>query len=295
MNALQTWLCAIRPKTLSASVAPILLSQVLVYQLAAHFSISLALVILLCAVLLQISVNLANDYFDDIAGVDSDQRLGSIKTIQAGLLTRQQIKQAMQITLIAAVITGSYLVYVGGFIFLALGLFCIGAVLGYSAGPKPLASIALGELTVFIFFGPLAIFASMYLQLQSQATITQFFTATPYALQMGLLAAAIMLVNNIRDIKTDTLAQKHTLAVYLKPYNARILYTAILMGIPSIAYINQQSWWLVTLSLIVSSVLALCIFKRLDQQLNQQLAQTAAFTMCWSILCCIELLLQSTR
>lgn len=291
MNVFQTWLCAIRPKTLSASVAPILLSQVLVYPLTANFSFTLALVILLCALLLQISVNLANDYFDDIAGVDSDQRLGPIKTIQAGLLTRQQIKQAMLATLIVAVFVGSYLVYVGGFIFFVLGLLCIGAVLGYSAGPKPLASIALGELTVLIFFGPLAIFASMYLQLQGQAILADFISATPYALQMGLLSAAIMLVNNIRDIDTDIQAKKHTLAVYLKPNYSRLLYACIVMSIPVIAYVNLQSDWLVALGFILASILSLSLFKRSAKQLNQQLAQTAAFTMCWSILCCIEFML----
>ncbi|MEH6442907.1 MAG: 1,4-dihydroxy-2-naphthoate octaprenyltransferase [Oceanospirillaceae bacterium] len=283
---LSRWFTAIRPKTLSASIAPILLSQMLAYQHAVQFSWFLALIILLCTILLQISANLANDYFDDKAGIDTDQRLGPKRAIQAGLLNSTQVKKGMNWSLFTASILGLYLMYIGGAVYILLGLLSIAGVLGYSAGPKPLASNALGEVAVFLFFGPVAVLAAGYLQEQSILTLHYYVS---YAIQMGLLAAAIMLVNNIRDIKSDSHAQKRTLAILLGELKSRMTYGVMLGAVVALAYFNNQHLVVLLVAIVFTILLTVLLFKRSAQQLNQQLAQTAAFMLLWSLLCIFEL------
>ncbi len=280
------WMQAIRPKTMSASVAPIMLSQVLAYKMSLQFEWLLALLIMLCAMLLQVSVNLANDYFDDKAGIDSEQRLGPKRAVQSGWINAAQMKTAISVCLSVAVICGVYLISVGGFYYLLLGLLCIGGVLGYSGGPKPLASHALGEVSVMLFFGPIAVLGGFYLQIADQPlTQTQSNLVLNYALQMGLWAAAIMLVNNLRDIDTDKQANKITLAVLLGPFKSRILYSAILLCVLMLAYINDQLFLQLLLGSVISLVLTVLIFKRDKMALNTQLAQSAAAMLFWSLLC----------
>ncbi len=285
------WFSVIRPKTLSASVAPILLSQVLAYHFAGQFSWGLAVIIFACGLSLQISANLANDYFDDKSGVDTALRLGPLRALQTGLLTRQQLQQGMRVSLLVACILGSYLIYRGGLLYLLLGLLSIAGVLGYSAGPKPLASHALGEVSVFFFFGPIAVLGALYLQFPKPANLADLLPFLGYAVQMGLLAAAIMLVNNIRDIKTDTQANKITLAVCLSTHWSRVLYTVLLVSVAITAYFNGQEIWLVIFGLIAGLTLAILIFKRQAQHLNRQLAQTATLMLLWSLVNIAEVML----
>ncbi|MFT5708714.1 MAG: 1,4-dihydroxy-2-naphthoate octaprenyltransferase [Oceanospirillaceae bacterium] len=283
---LSSWFTAIRPKTMSASIAPILLSQTLAYQHTAQFSWFLALVILLCTILLQISANLANDYFDDKAGIDTDQRLGPKRAIQAGLLSSMQVQKGMYLALFTASVLGVYLMYIGGAVYILLGLLSIAGVIGYSTGPKPLASNALGEIAVFVFFGPVAVIAAGYLQVQNVLTLHLYVS---YAIQMGLLAAAIMLVNNIRDIKSDSHAHKTTLAILLGELKSKIIYTVFLCSVVALAYFNNQHSGIVLIGAFFALLLTILIFKRSAQQLNQQLAQTATFMLLWSMLCAFEI------
>jgi len=288
---LKIWFNVIRPKTLSASVAPILLSQVLAYQFAGQFSWGLAVVISACGLFLQISANLANDYFDDKSGVDTALRLGPLRAMQTGLLTRQQLLQGMRVSIFVACMLGFYLIYRGGPLYLLLGLLSIAGVLSYSAGPRPLASHALGEVSVFVFFGPIAVLGALYLQFPQPAAPADLLPFLGYAVHMGLLAAAIMLVNNIRDIKTDILANKITLAVRLSAPWSRVLYTVLLISVAITAYFNGQANWVVIFALIVGLALARLIFRRQAQHLNRQLAQTAAFMLVWSLVNIAEVML----
>ncbi len=284
------WMQVIRPKTMSASVAPIMLSQVLAYKMSQQFEWHLALLIMLCAMLLQVSVNLANDYFDDKAGIDSEQRLGPKRALQSGWISASEMKAAIGWCLSVAIVCGFYLISVGGFYYVLLGLLCIGGVLGYSGGPKPLASHALGEVSVLLFFGPIAVLGGFYLQMSDQPlSQDQSNQVLNYALQMGLWAAAIMLVNNLRDIDTDKCANKITLAVILGPFKSRILYSAILFGVLILAYINGQPLLQLLLGSLISFVLTVLIFKRKKTLLNTQLAQSAAAMLLWSFLCVVWL------
>mgnify|MGYP000002888501 FL=1 len=271
---------------MSASIAPIMLSQFLAYGMSQRFDWLLASVIMLCAIFLQISVNLANDYFDAKAGIDTEQRLGPQRALQTGWINAAQMRAAIALCLSIAVLCGLYLVAIGGFYYLLLGVFCIAGVLGYSGGPKPLASHALGEVSVLLFFGPIAVLGAFYLQLIEQPLNTeQIMQVWNYAIQMGLWAAAIMLVNNLRDIESDKAAQKTTLAVLIGAAYSRVLYVLILVSSLVLAYLNDQAMMALILGALVSLVLSWFIYQRDKQALNKQLAQSAAGMLFWSVLC----------
>jgi 1,4-dihydroxy-2-naphthoate octaprenyltransferase len=215
---------AIRVKTLLVAFAVIILGQSLAwYDLKLNHSQSLdyflALMILTCCLFLQISVNLTNDYFDGLSGIDTTERVGPQRVIQSGLIKPRTMRYAIALTVSIACVCGLYLIIKGGWVFLFLGLLSLFGVYAYSGGKKPLASLGLGEVAVFLYFGYLAIMASYVLQIHEFNT-QLFLPAT----QMGFLIAAIMLINNIRDIKSDKAAGKNTLAIRIGEHNSRWLY-----------------------------------------------------------------------
>ena len=203
------WFLAIRPKTLPASAAPVIVGTACAFG-DNGFALLPALVALVGALLLQVAVNLANDYFDDKHGIDSDKRLGPIRVTQSGLIPPRRVLAAMVLCLVLATLAGLYLVMRGGLPILVIGLLCILSTLAYSGGPCPIASNGLGEIFAFVFFGPVAVCGTYYVQTLSMGP-RPFIAAIP----PGLLVAAIMNVNNLRDIPTDTVAGKRTLAVRL--------------------------------------------------------------------------------
>ena len=221
---MDAWILAARPKTLPAAVAPVTVGSAMA---AVHNSFSLlpAMAALAVALLLQIGVNLANDYFDFVKGVDSDDRLGPLRVTQSGLISPGRVRVAMIITLGLAGLPGLYLVYVGGWPVLVIGAASILAALAYSGGPYPLASNALGDLFVFIFFGLVAVCGTYYVQ-------TLMLTATVVLIgaDVGLLITAILVVNNLRDIATDSRTGKRTLAVRLGASGTKLEFSLLLAG-----------------------------------------------------------------
>jgi len=273
-----------RPKTLLVSIAVISLGQILAWhdlalgQFARNLDINIALFCLICCCFLQISVNLANDYFDEKAGIDGPARLGPIRASHTGVLSRQHLLIALFSSSLIAIATGLYLIVQGGWLFFFLGLLSLAGVYSYSGGKRPLASNALGEISVFLFFGWLAVIASYYLQ-TTQFEWTLLFPAS----EIGLLVAAIMLVNNIRDIPTDSIAGKKTLAVHLGRFKSRVLYTVLLL-LPFITIpFNPYFPWLNTALLPLHLFMCWLINKRTGQQLNQQLGQTSLLVLLWAI------------
>ncbi|MGB0894480.1 MAG: 1,4-dihydroxy-2-naphthoate octaprenyltransferase [Parashewanella sp.] len=216
------WLLAIRPKTLSASISPILIGNVLAFT-SHEFTILTLVFSLLCALSLQITVNLVNDYADAKTGVDNYKRLGPVRASQAGLLSKKQIWAGISLSTLISILTGLCLVSVGGLPILMLGIASILCAFMYSLGPKPLACHAMGELFVFLFFGLIAVTGSYFLQ-----TGTISVNAVLMGSALGLLNAAIMLVNNTRDIITDKAANKITLAVLIGKEMCCASYRAIL-------------------------------------------------------------------
>ena len=218
---LGTWLQAARPRTLPAAVVPVLVGtasadRVVAWRLAAALTVALAV---------QVGVNFANDYFDGVHGVDTPDRVGPRRAVASGLVAPARMRAAMIGAFAVACVAGLALAAAAGWWLVGVGAMCIAAALGYSGGPRPYASAALGEVFVFVFFGLVATVGSAYVQAVRVPVV-----AVVAALPVGLLATAILVVNNLRDIATDRAAGKATLAVRMGPGATRRLYRRLVYG-----------------------------------------------------------------
>ena len=207
----QAWVLAARPKTLTAAVAPVLVGT----GLATHdgaLAILPAAAALLGAVLIQIGTNFANDYYDFVRGADTEDRVGPIRVTQAGLLPPESVRNAMVVVLTSAVLVGVYLVAVGGWPIVWVGVASVACAILYTGGPFPLAYHGLGDVFVFVFFGLVAVGGTHFVQ-------TLFWSPDVLlaGAAVGSLNTAILVVNNLRDVETDARVGKRTLAVRLGP------------------------------------------------------------------------------
>ena len=226
----QAWLESLRPKTLPLAFAAIIVGTVLAWE-QGHFDPWVALLALITAGLLQILSNLANDYGDAVKGSDKPDRIGPLRGMQKGVITPQQMKRALIVTVVLICLFGLALLCaawqsVGDFIgFLALGGLSIVAAITYTVGTRPYGYIGLGDISVLVFFGWLSVLGSWYLQAHNvEAAIFLPTTAC------GLLATAVLNINNLRDIDSDRQNGKNTLAVRLGPVNARRYHACLLLG-----------------------------------------------------------------
>jgi 1,4-dihydroxy-2-naphthoate octaprenyltransferase len=218
----RVWWLAIRPNTLPAAIAPVLVG--LGVALAGRtFAPGPAIACLAVALLLQVAANLANDLADFRSGADAPDRVGPLRVAARGLATPRQLTVATVAVIAGAGIAGLYLVLVGGVVILVLGLLAILAALAYTGGPWPYGYHGLGEVFVFVFFGLVAVIGTAYLQTGTVDALT-VLAAVP----MGCLATAILVVNNLRDVDGDRRAGKHTLAVTFGRGFARAEYAAML-------------------------------------------------------------------
>jgi 1,4-dihydroxy-2-naphthoate octaprenyltransferase len=286
------WILATRPRTLPAAIAPVMLGSATAVA-DKNFVWLPAVAALMVALLLQIGVNLANDYFDYLKGIDTQDRLGPARVTQSGLIPEKEVKAGMILTIILSLLPGIYLLTVGGLPVLIIGLACICVALAYSGGPFPLASHGLGDLFVFIFFGLVAVCGTYYVQA---------LHLTPRVWLMGviegLLITAILVVNNLRDIQSDRQTGKRTLAVIIGNRGSRIEYVLLIAGayvIPIILWLGgrMSAWVLLPLiSLPAALSLMRLIWKNpADPILNQALAKTAKLALIYSILLSIGLIL----
>jgi 1,4-dihydroxy-2-naphthoate octaprenyltransferase len=218
------WLMAIRPPTLGASVVPVLIGLALAARQVSIDAV-VAGATLICALALQISTNLANDYYDHMRGIDTADRLGPTRVTQAGLLRPQSVRRGLIVAVAVAVSLGAWLVSVGGWPILAIGISAIIAALAYSAGPWPLASYGFGELLVFVFFGFCAVLGTHHLQGAAFGLPTALAALPP-----ACLASALIVVNNLRDIPTDERAGKRTLAVRIGADRTRTEYLCLVVA-----------------------------------------------------------------
>ena len=240
---------------------------------------------LLGALLLQIGVNLANDYFDFKKGIDTSERLGPVRVTQSGLIPPDRVRLAMIIIFSGALAVGLYLTAIAGWPILAVGMACILASLAYSGGPFPLASHGLGDLFVFIFFGLVAVCGTYYVQ-ALQVTTQVLWLSVP----VGFLITAIIVVNNLRDIPTDQKSGKNTLAVILGERGAKLEYLLLVIG----AYIMPAAFFfsggfsvwvllpLISIPLSIPNIIA--VHKDKGPSLNMVLAKTAALSLVFSLL-----------
>lgn len=280
---LSHWLLAIRPKTLPAAVGPVLVGSAMAF-VDNSFLMLPALACLLASLLLQIGVNLANDFFDARSGVDSEERLGPVRVTQSGLISPESVKVAMFISLGLAALLFIYLALVGGIVLVAIGVVSVIAALCYSGGPYPLASHGLGELFVFIFFGLVAVGGTYWVQVHSISWLVMLAAVPP-----GFLITAIMVVNNLRDIGTDSKAGKMTLAVRLGQWRTIQLYRFLLYSsymVPVILVLQGGNAALVLpfLTLPVALGCIRCIGCESGAGLNTLLARTARLSFLYSLL-----------
>ncbi|NWC63152.1 1,4-dihydroxy-2-naphthoate polyprenyltransferase [Cedecea sp. P7760] len=226
----QAWLESLRPRTLPLAFASIVCGSALAYWQGV-FDPAVALLALLTAGLLQILSNLANDYGDAVKGSDKEDRIGPLRGMQKGMITQAQMKRALVITVVLICLSGLSLValachtfadFMG---FLLLGVLSIVAAITYTVGTRPYGYMGLGDISVLVFFGWISVAGTWYLQAHSLAPLV-ILPATA----CGLLATAVLNINNLRDIDSDRENGKSTLAVRLGPVIARRYHAGLLIG-----------------------------------------------------------------
>src|SRR5579884_3625545 len=233
-SGVRIWLMAARVRTLPAAVAPVLVGT----ALAGYFGVFHPLrfvAALIGAMFIQIGTNLSNDYSDARRGADTEDRLGPVRVTAGGLVPPRQVLVATYVTFGIAVLAGVYLIVVAGWQLLLVGAASILAGVLYTGGPRPYGYEGLGEVFVFLFFGVVAVAGSYYVQVRHLP-----WEAFALAVPVGLLAAAILVVNNVRDIDTDRRAGKRTLAVRLGRARTRGLFAAVVY----VAYLPAVLTWL---------------------------------------------------
>lgn len=218
----RAWLLAVRPATLPAAIAPVLVGSAVAAR-AGEFHAVPALAALTGALLLQIGANLANDVDDFARGADTAARRGPTRVTQAGLLPGRTVRIAQGLVLALAALVGCYLTVRAGWPITVLGLAAIAAACTYTGGPAPYGYRGYGDLMVFVFFGLVAVVGTTYVQTGAVSGL-----ALCAAVPVGALITAILVVNNTRDVDTDRAAGKYTLAVRLGPRAARLEYHLLL-------------------------------------------------------------------
>ena len=222
-STFRIWLLAIRPATLPAALSGVVVGLGAALDVGTPFRLDTAVGCLAVALLLQITANLSNDLSDFRKGADTPDRTGPVRVAAAGLVTPRQLEIAIAIVIAIAGVVGLWLTTVGGPVLLVVGVLAVVAALAYTGGPWAYGYRGLGEVFVFLFFGFVAVVGTAYLQ---AGRVEALFWAS--ALPVGALTTAILVVNNLRDIPTDTAAGKRTLAVMLGVRRTRLEYVALL-------------------------------------------------------------------
>jgi 1,4-dihydroxy-2-naphthoate octaprenyltransferase len=290
-NRFQIWWLAIRPRTLPAAAAGVVAGSALAFYDRTFHPIQ-ALAALLVALLLQIGSNLSNDVFDYERGADSARHHGPVRVTQSGLLAPVQVKTGMWTVFALAGLIGLYLAFEVGWVVVIIGLAAILSAIAYTGGPFPLGYYGLGDLFVFLFFG-LASVAGTYFVQAGKVSPAAWWMSLP----VGLIIVGILVVNNLRDIETDRLAGKHTLAVMLGENFAKGEYLFCMLVaflcLPLLCAFRVLPLW----SLLAWAILPLAwklthlVFTQKGKALNSALAGTGQLALAFSALFLVGLLL----
>jgi 1,4-dihydroxy-2-naphthoate octaprenyltransferase len=278
-------LLAIRPKTLGAAFAPVLIGSAMAIS-DDSFDLASCILCLLAAVLIQIGTNFSNDYYDFFKGADTEERLGPKRVTQSGLLEPAAVKHLFLFVFGIAMILGLFLVHRGGWTILIIGLISIASGILYTGGPFPLAYHGLGDIFVLVFFGPVAVSGTYYVQALEWSELTVLAGFIP-----GLTATALIAVNNLRDAPTDAKVAKKTLAVRFGENFVRreIQFTLILSAIiPVLLVANRPHHWPALLSLFavkpIKRVIEIVLAGTKGRELNFVLGTTGKILLLQSFL-----------
>jgi 1,4-dihydroxy-2-naphthoate polyprenyltransferase len=283
---------AARPRTLPAAIAPVLVGTAL-GMTDGGLRVGGFVAALLGAIFIQVGTNLSNDYSDARRGADTEERLGPVRVTAGGLVPPRQVLVATYVSFALAVACGVYLVYLAGPILLAIGAASILAGVLYTGGPRPYGYEGLGEVFVFLFFGLVAVTGSYFVQTE-KVEWEAFVLAVP----VGLLAAAILVVNNVRDLETDRRAGKRTLAVRLGRPRTRTIFGLMVY----VAFLTAQvpwilgalsPWLLLPLVLLPAAVMLVRLVRTHTDgpTLNRALAHTGMLQLGFCVLLSAGLLL----
>lgn len=239
---------AIRPKTLSVTVSPVMIGTVMAFSSSkGHFITAIAC--FFSALLIQIGTNLSNDYFDFLKGSDTKERIGPVRVTQAGLVSPEKMFYIFTFVFGLSILIGVYLVIKGGWPIVIIGILSIASGILYTGGPIPIGYIGLGDIFVFIFFGPIALCGTFYVQ--AMELPLEVFIA---GMGPGFLAISLLSINNLRDEPTDKKSGKKTLAVRFGPSFVRgeyIFTFVIALLIPVFLAIYIDSRWFICFSLLI--------------------------------------------
>jgi 1,4-dihydroxy-2-naphthoate octaprenyltransferase len=279
------WILAIRPKTLPAAIAPVAIGTAMAFG-DGLFHWPSALMALSAALCIQIGTNLANDYFDFKKGADTAERKGPVRVTQAGLIKPSVVLNVALLFFLLASLSSLYLIHRAGPCILIVALTSIISGICYTAGPLPLAYLGLGELFVLIFFGPVAVGGTYFTQ---SLEINWAVIAAGFG--PGFLSAAILAVNNLRDIDTDRRAKKLTLAVRFGRSFAMSEYLFCIMAAtltPLAVLLITGDHKLIAIASLTGFLSIPCVktaFTNLDgEALNRTLAKTGRLLLIYSVL-----------
>ncbi|MFN3200250.1 MAG: 1,4-dihydroxy-2-naphthoate polyprenyltransferase [Bradymonadia bacterium] len=290
-STFKVWLLAIRPATLVAGVTPVVVGTALAAAVG-RMHLLAALAALLGALLIQIGTNLFNDYQDFARGADTEDRMGPARATQRGWLTARQVLQGTLVAFAAAVLVGCYLVWHGGWPVVAIGVVSVLSGLAYTGGPMPLAYHGLGDLFVVVFFGGVAVCGTYYVQAFELST-----GVVLASLAVGLMANAILVVNNLRDRPTDIEANKRTLVVRFGDRFGRFEYAAMVFGaygllVAAWALGHGGAGWLLPLaSLPLGALLVKVVWGLEGKALNPHLGTSGRLGLLFGVLLSVGVML----
>jgi 1,4-dihydroxy-2-naphthoate octaprenyltransferase len=286
----RVWVMAIRPKTLTAALVPVMVGTAVAFSQGQGRWLP-ALAALVGALLIQVGTNLTNDYYDFKKGADTAERLGPRRVTQSGLIAPGTVLASAMGTFAAAMLVGLYLVWVGGWPIVAIGLASLLSGYAYTGGPYPLGYNGLGDIFVFVFFGLVAVCGTYYVQ--AGGVSAQAWVAS---VTVGASGTALLVVNNLRDASTDVKAGKRTLVVRFGPTAGKAEYVALValaLAVPvGMWALGMTGAWV--LLALLSAPLALTPLRRVltdsGAALNPALGETARFQLVFGLLFALGLL-----
>jgi 1,4-dihydroxy-2-naphthoate octaprenyltransferase len=282
---LSIWVEAARPKTLAAAIVPVMVGASLAIQADAP-NLTNTIVALICAILIQIGTNFANDYFDFVKGSDTDERIGFRRAAASGLVTAKQMLNATIFTMGLAFVLGLYLVWAAGWIILVIGILSLIFGILYTGGPFPLGYNGLGDLFVFIFFGIVAVMTTYYINVM-EWSMDAFWAS----LAIGGLCVNILVVNNLRDVEQDKISGKKTLGVLFGEITLKVEYLIMMLLSfaipPHFLFQLDFNYWILLpfLSFPIAIYFVNVIWTETDKsKLNPMLERTAQFMILFGVL-----------